>query len=84
MMAPSEVQCADAGRSRIGIDCVADRSDVDIDSVNTECNAAMSGPVHLLVEDGLFAVALTSALLSCVRHGTAWESTVSGMEYTAE
>ena len=49
MIARPEVQCADAGTSRIGIDCVAARS--AIDSSNAGNDEAMSGPVPRLVEE---------------------------------
>ena len=83
MMAPAEAQRADAGTARIGIDCVTDRTDVAVDSVYAERTGAMSGPVHVLVEEGTVCSLTGLGPLSWMRRGTAWESTVSGMEYTA-
>ena len=51
-MAPSAPQCADTGTSRIGIDCVTDRSYVDIDSLSVERSKAIPGPVQTLLEEG--------------------------------
>jgi len=52
MMAPSAPQCADTGTSRIGIDCVTDRSYVDIDSLSVDRSKAIPGPVQTLLEEG--------------------------------